>query len=256
MNDLGSGVVVTRIGNSCVLLQFGAVNVLTDPWFTEHWYIHRDEPLGMTIEELPPLDAIVVSHPFVNHWDRRALRRLPDKGSTKVFVPTARMAGQARSLGFTQATRLEWGQSAELGDEVRVEAVEAQRTALGRNNNYVLSGAGVRVFFGGEANETAPLVDYGRTQPPVDVALLPVNGLCVPVVGRIVMGPAEAVAGAHALGGRILVPIHDAHADEWPWKFIQRTGTAADAERLAAAQPSAPDVLNLPTGRPWRLSVA
>ena len=83
---------VTRIANSCALLDFDGDVVLTDPYFTERWHLHRGEPLGMTIGELPRLTAIVASHFFPNHWDTRGLAQFANKAGTPVFVPTDRMA--------------------------------------------------------------------------------------------------------------------------------------------------------------------
>src|ERR1041384_7319645 len=99
-------IAVTRVVNSCVLLELDGHAVLTDPWFTERWWLRRGEPLGLGISELPPLAAIVVTNLATNHWDLRGLRALPAKEATPVYVPTAGMARRARALGFTRAEPL------------------------------------------------------------------------------------------------------------------------------------------------------
>ena len=76
---MSAALTVTRIANSCALLDFDGDIVLTDPYFTERWHLHRGEPLGMTIGELPRLSAIVVSHFFPNHWDTRGLAQFANK---------------------------------------------------------------------------------------------------------------------------------------------------------------------------------
>jgi L-ascorbate metabolism protein UlaG (beta-lactamase superfamily) len=97
------------------------------------------------------------------------------------------------------------------------------------------SGA-TRVFFGGEIRDVALLRRYAAEHPPVDVALLPTNGL-KPLLGPpLVMGPAEAVSGATALGATVLVPVHDAHARDPLSLFFRRHGAARDAPALAPAQ--------------------
>jgi DNA-binding PadR family transcriptional regulator len=62
---------ITRVANACVVVELDGHTVLTDPWFTERWYLRRGEPLGMTVAELPPLTAIVATSFAVNHWDFR-----------------------------------------------------------------------------------------------------------------------------------------------------------------------------------------
>jgi L-ascorbate metabolism protein UlaG (beta-lactamase superfamily) len=245
------GVRVTRIVNACVLVELDGVAVLTDPWFTERWHFHWGEELGMTVAELPPLAGILVSNSFLNHWDVRALRSYASKASTPVLVPGARMVRQARAAGFPHAERVGWGETRQLTPALGVDVVEAHTGPLGRTNSYVLTGPAGRVLIGGEARTLAPLQAYASEHEPVDVALLPVNGLTVPGGRRIVMNPVEAVAGAGAVGARVLVPIHDAMAPDPLWALVRRRGTAADAVAHARSIPDAPEVVVLPTGQTW-----
>lgn len=77
------------------------------------------------------------------------------------------------------------------------------------------------------------------------------NGLR-PLLGPpIVMGPEQAVAGAKALGARVLVPVHDAVGDEPFARVLRRGGSGASARELVRADPTAPRVVCLPTGRRW-----
>ncbi|TMR94799.1 MBL fold metallo-hydrolase [Nonomuraea basaltis] len=240
-------IAVTRVVNSCVLLELDGHPVLTDPWFTERWWLRRGEPLGLRIADLPPLAAVVVTNPATNHWDLRALRMLPDK-DIPVYVPIPHMARQARALGFRRAERLRWGQTRQIAPGVEMRVVPAGRTLMWPNNAYVFGAAGTRVFFGGEIAEVGPLERYRAEHQAVDLALLPVNGLR-PVFGpRLVMDPARAVAGASVLGAEVLVPVHDAHGHDPLSVLFRPSGTAADAVALAG-----PDVrvVDLPPGERW-----
>lgn len=240
-------VAVTRVNNSCVLLEMDGHAVLTDPWFIERWWLRRGEPLGLQVEDLPPLTAVVVTNIATNHWDLRALRLLPAKASTPLYVPTVGMARQARGLGFARAERLRWGESRELAPGLRLQVVPAGRTAIFPNNAYVFDTAAGRVFFGGEIADADGL----ERHRPVDLALLPVNGLRSPIGQRLVMGPAEAVAGSAALGAPVLVPIHDAHGHDPFSRLFRPGGTAADAVRLAGPELV---VADLPPGKRWELN--
>ncbi|MET7330766.1 MBL fold metallo-hydrolase [Nonomuraea sp. NPDC005650] len=244
-------VAMTRVVNSCVLLELDGHAVLTDPWFTERWWLRRGEPLGLRVPDLPPLTAIVVTNVATNHWDLRALRRFPAKDDTPLYVPARGMARRARALGFRRAERLTWGRTLDLAPGLSMTVVPSGRTAVWPNNAYVFTTAGGRVvFFGGEMGEVAPLERYRAGRPPVDLALLPVNGLRSPLGPRLVMGPGEAVAGASALGAKVLVPIHDAHGDDPLSRLFRPTGTASDAVALAGPELR---VTNLPTGERWEL---
>jgi L-ascorbate metabolism protein UlaG (beta-lactamase superfamily) len=249
MTDLS--IAVTRVVNSCVLLELDGHFVLTDPWFTERWWLRRGEPLGLRISDLPPLTAIVVTNLATNHWDLRALRIAPGKSSIPLYVPTAGMARRARALGFRYAERLRWGQTREIAPGLSVHVVASGRTLVWPNNAYVFSVAGGRVFFGGEMGEVAPLERHRAGHPPVDLALLPVNGLQPRFGPRLVMDPARAVAGARALGAGTLVPVHDAHGHDPLSRLFRTNGTASDALALAGPELR---VVDLPTGKRWELA--
>jgi len=241
---------ITRIANSCALLDFDGDVVLTDPYFTERWHLHRGEPLGMTIDELPALAAIVVSHFFPNHWDTRGLSWYRGRRDTPVFVASERMVRSAARIGFERVVLAEWGTTHRITDRLRLEVVEAHHSPGGNVNNYVLTSGTASVFFGGEARDVAPLRAYRAHHHPVDVALLPVNGLHVPLTGpKLVMGSHDALAGARVLGARSFVPIHDAHGHDLVWGFLQRDGSAQTARD--DARPGDPDVVCLATGVPW-----
>ena len=229
--------------------------MLTDPYFTERWHLHRGEPLGMTIGELPRLSAIVVGHSFPNHWDTRAVSQFARKTETPMFVPTERVAKSARELGFERVTLAAWGERHALTDRLQLEVVEAHRAPGGHVNNYVLVTDTASVFFGGEARDLDPLRAYAGTHDAVDVAMLPVNGLHVPVTGpQIVMNSDESLEGARILGARTFIPVHDAYGRDPLWAFLRRGGSAEDAVRAATADD--PDVVNLPTGVAWSVETA
>src|SRR5688572_6792924 len=126
---------ITRIVNSTTLIEFGGLRILTDPWFTERWHVHRGEPLGMTAADLPTLDAVLGSNPFVNHWDRRGLRQIADK-SALVVTPNRRMARIAAAAGFRRHVVLGAGESTVLGD-LTIEAFSGGGPGP-RTNVYVL----------------------------------------------------------------------------------------------------------------------
>lgn len=253
MNEGTTRLAVTRVANSCVLLEIGRHRILTDPFFTERWHVRRGEPLGMTVGELPQLTAIVASHAYPNHWDLRGLRDYAYKADTPVYTSTRRMARQAQRLGYAHAAQLKWGDSADPAAGLRIEAASAGRTVGVPANAYVIDACGdtdngLRVYFGGEIRDIAHVERYRRTHPAVDIALLPVNGLR-PLLGPpIVMGPAQAVAATAALGAAVLVPVHDAQGDEIFSRVLRRHGTGADAEALARTNPAGPRVVCLPTG--------
>jgi L-ascorbate metabolism protein UlaG (beta-lactamase superfamily) len=156
------------------------------------------------------------------------------------------MARVARAAGFPHTVRLTAGVSTVVGP-LRVDAFSGGGFGP-RTNIYVLSTGDRRVLFGGEAGDIGAIRSWTAAHGPVDVALLPVNGLAV--LGRaLVMSAAEAVAAADAAGAHTLYAIHDAHHGDLVWSFIRRRSTAADC--LPVRDRIAPHlrVVDVPTGR-------
>jgi L-ascorbate metabolism protein UlaG (beta-lactamase superfamily) len=243
---------VIRVANSCTLIEIAGHKILTDPWFTERWYLRRGEPLGMRIEDVPPVDAIVATSFAANHWDLRALRRYRHKQTTPVYTATEFMARKARALGYPLAERLPWGSVREPAPGLEIEAAPAGKLMRWHHNAYVLTASEHRVYFGGEIRDVDLLRKYRWDKPEVDVALLPTNGLA-PILGPpLVMGHQEAIDGATVLGAKALVAVHDAHAHDPMSLVFRRHGSAAEAQDLVKVQSPSLEVVVLPPGQTWK----
>lgn len=101
------------IGNATVLIRYAGLAILTDPTFV---HMHERVALGyglhasrltnpaMDIQDLPPLDLIVLSHFHGDHFDQVAVRDL-DKSLPIVTTPEA--VAELGERGFKNAQGLE-----------------------------------------------------------------------------------------------------------------------------------------------------
>ncbi|GIJ45142.1 hypothetical protein Val02_20280 [Virgisporangium aliadipatigenens] len=123
---------LTFVGTATTLLRLGGFTLLTDPNFLHRgqraylgkglWSRRRTEP-ARTPAELPPLDAVVLSHLHGDHFDRIARREL-DRAVP--IVTTGKAAKRLHRWGFDAATPLEPWESttfARGGAQLRVTAV-------------------------------------------------------------------------------------------------------------------------------------
>lgn len=93
----------TWLGHATVLVQIGGVNVLADPVFSDRaspfeWIgPKRVVPLGFSVEELPRIDVVVISHNHYDHLDRASVVALNAQpgGSPLFLVPLGLKIGRA-----------------------------------------------------------------------------------------------------------------------------------------------------------------
>ena len=68
---------VTFIGHSSFLLQIGGKNLLVDPNFARWIFVlKRLRRPGLRLRDLPPIDAVLVSHAHFDHLHRPSLRAI------------------------------------------------------------------------------------------------------------------------------------------------------------------------------------
>ena len=137
---------VTRIAHASVLLDFGNAKVLTDPWFSEKMHYHHGEPLGMSMEQLPKLTAIVASHAHYDHFDIETLKHYPDKAVPFFVGPD--MVDAARAAGFTNVRELRPWEAVSVGPLTITAAPAAHKVP---EITFVIQANGATVYFGGDS---------------------------------------------------------------------------------------------------------
>jgi L-ascorbate metabolism protein UlaG (beta-lactamase superfamily) len=215
-----TGFRVTWLGHSTVLLELDGRRLLTDPVFGE-----RASPLGFAgprrfhpvpapLDELPPLDAVLLSHDHYDHLCRPTMEIL---ARSQVPIVTALGVGaHLERFGFPpqQVTELDWGEAVDVGG-LRLTAVPAQhfsgRGARDRNRtlwaSWVIQSERRKVFFSGDTGLTPQYQATGAAFGPFDLVMLEI-GAYHPSWGGIHLGPANALEALAMLGGGPLLPVH------------------------------------------------
>lgn len=212
---------ITRIVHSCVLIDLGGRRVLTDPWFSEKIGYRFGEESGMTVESLPSLSGVVVSHDHHDHNDMKSFRRYANKRVPMICESKA--AVRAKRAGFENVTVLGEWEEASIGP-LTVTAVPALHGVP--EVGYVLQASGFTVYFAGDTLLTPELSDIADRFPHIDVALLPINGLKI-FGDQVVMNPVDAAQLCEVLRPRVAIPTHYAFtagglADRMFLKYFDR----------------------------------
>ncbi len=214
-----TGLRATWLGHSTVLLEIDGMRVLTDPVFGE-----RASPMSFagprrfhevpaTIDQLPELDLVILSHDHYDHMCTSSIVALAKRG---VLIATALGVGaRLEELGVpaTQITELDWNESFTLRG-LHITATPSQHFSgrgFGDRNktlwaSWVIASDRHRVFFSGDTGLSEQFGAIGAQHGPFDLVLLEI-GAFHPSWGDIHLGPANALTVFEMLGGTLL-PVH------------------------------------------------
>ncbi|HEX2569120.1 MAG TPA: MBL fold metallo-hydrolase [Polyangia bacterium] len=215
-----TGLRVTWLGHSTVLLEIDGRRVLTDPVFGERASPvrfagpKRFHPVPATLGELPPLDAVLLSH---DHFDHLCQSTVEELARTRVPIVTALGVGaylEAFGVDPTRITELDWHEQAEVNG-IRFTATPSQhfsgRGLTSRNltlwASWIIESGRRKIFFSGDTGLTPQFQDVGRRHGPFDLVMLEV-GAFHPAWESIHLGPRNALTAFEMLGGGTLLPVH------------------------------------------------
>jgi len=220
---------VTSIGHATFLIQMDGVNILTDPTWSERcsplsWVgPKRHSAPGISLEDMPIIDVILVSHNHYDHLDLPTLNRLAEKGATRSLVTLGNI-DLVKNAGIPVVDELDWWESVRISPDITITLVPAQhfssRTPWDRNQTlwggFVVSGPSGNVFFAGDTGYGPHFLEIARRFSPIRVAILPISPFRpqrskeLPQAYRnnVHMGPAEAVKAHMDLKAQLSIAAH------------------------------------------------
>ena len=217
----GSGLRTTLVNHSTVLLQQRGSNILTDPIWSERpsplsWAgPRRKRAPGVSWENLPPIDAVLLSHNHYDHLDLPTLRRLAARGESTFIAPMG-VARLLRSENIGPAHELDWGGSMACAG-CTIHCVPAlhfsSRGIFDRNRTlwcgYVIECRERLIYFAGDTAFGPHFAQIRERFGPPHLALLPI-GAYEPrwFMSPVHMAPEEAVRAHEILGAGASIAIH------------------------------------------------
>jgi L-ascorbate metabolism protein UlaG (beta-lactamase superfamily) len=214
---------VTYINHATLLIQQHGLNILTDPVWSERvspfQFIgpKRHHPPGLSMDQLPPIDLILVSHNHYDHLDLDSLAQLAERFPQARVVTGLGNAALISESGFQQIVELDWWQSMPLNPKLTLHAVPAQhwsaRTRADTNNTlwmgFVLESAEGPVLFPGDSGLGPEFKMINERFGPMRFAALPIGAYAPRWFMRDNhMDPDDAVQAHRQLQSQCSMAIH------------------------------------------------
>lgn len=243
-----TGLRVTWLGHSTLLLESDGMRVLTDPVFGDRASpvsfagARRFHEVPARLADLPRLDAVLLSHDHYDHLCRTTVREL-----ARMDVPIVTALGVGARLAAMgvpeeRIVELDWWESHAFHGGLRLTATPSQhfsgRSLTDRNRtlwaSWVIETAERRLFFSGDTGLTEEFREIARRFGPFDLTMLEI-GAWNAAWGDIHLGPENALTAFEWLGGGTLLPVHWATFDLGlhPWEEPAETLTALAEARGA-----------------------
>ena len=260
-----------RLGHSTLLLKMQGVFWLTDPVFSERaspfqWLgPKRFHQAPISIADLPPIKAVILSHDHYDHLDHAAILQLADK--VEHFITPTGVGDRLIAWGIpaNKIQQLGWWQSTQV-QGVELVATPAQhfsgRSLSDRDQtlwaSWTILNQEQRIFFSGDSGYFAGFKEIGDKYGPFDLTLIE-TGAYDKQWPDVHMQPEESLQAHLDLRGKRLLPIHNGTFDlalhAWHEPF-DRIVDLAHQHQVKISTPmmgEAVDIAEAQSGQRWWL---
>ncbi len=260
---------VWRLGHSSLLFKLHDKFWLTDPVFSERsspvqWFgPQRFHTPPVTLDELPPIEAAIISHNHYDHLDHATIMALNER--VKHFITPLGVGATLAAWGVpaSKVQELDWWERTSI-DGIRVVATPAQHfSGRGPGNanrtlwaSWVITGKGFNLFFSGDSGYFDGFKEIGRMFGPFDMAFLE-TGAYDKRWEYVHMLPEQTMQAFRDLDGKWLFPIHNGtfdlamHAWEDPMEQITHLAAAQGASVSTPEMGERIGLLAPRAGRAW-----
>jgi L-ascorbate metabolism protein UlaG (beta-lactamase superfamily) len=268
------GLYITWYGHSSAMIEIEGRRVLVDPVWSDRCSPSRfagpkrlHEP-PVALRELPPLDAVLISHDHYDHLDMESIRNLVDLQAAPFLVPLGVGAHLERwGVPPTRIIELDWDERAGVAgiEFIATPARHFSGRGFSRDEtlwaSWVIAGPNRKVFYSGDTGYFPGFARIGEEHGPFDVTLVQI-GAYNEAWPDIHMFPEDGVATHVDVRGGLMIPVHWATFNlalhDWP-EPADRTWREAKARdvRLAVPRPGERvDVDNPPAVDGWWQQIA
>ncbi|KAB2890814.1 MAG: MBL fold metallo-hydrolase [Desulfobulbaceae bacterium] len=258
--------IVVWLGHSSWFIQLDGKRIVIDPILSDYAapfpFMNRAfaGTSVYTPEDMPEIDALLISHDHWDHLDYPTVKALRPK--VKQVICPLGVGAYFEHWGFPtkMISEEDWGDTVEIGKDFTVHLLPARHYSgrLFTKNKTLWAGFALvtshrRIFFSGDSGHGPHFSDIGQAFNGFDLVLLDC-GQYDPRWSYIHMTPEEAVTAAQDLGAKTLIPAHIGRFTiaNHPWdEPFQRLTVASESTsfRLVIPQIGEPVALDNPSSQ-------
>ncbi|WP_218110356.1 MBL fold metallo-hydrolase [Oligoflexus tunisiensis] len=238
--DSAPGLRTTWLGHSTLIVEIEGQRLLIDPVWgeraspvsfagPERWY-----PSPLPFDELPEIDAVLISHDHYDHLDYPTVLKLIPRGARWIVPLGVGAHLEAWGVPAAQIVELDWWGSTELSG-LTITATPARHfSGRGLRQDqtlwcgFALTGVQRRVYYSGDTALFDDLATIGERLGPFDLTMIEV-GAYDRRWTDVHLGPEQAVRAHQLVKGNILLPVH------WGLFSLGFHGWTEPMERVLAA---------------------
>jgi L-ascorbate metabolism protein UlaG (beta-lactamase superfamily) len=213
---------VTMVNHATLLIQTEGLNILTDPMWSYRAspfsFVgpHRYRNPGIRFEDLPPIDAVIVSHNHYDHMDIPTLLRLNGEWNPKILVPLGNKA-YLSDRGIANVEEVDWWEKREVKSGITISSVPAQhfsaRALSDRNTTlwggFMIEAPSGKIYFAGDTGYGPFIEKISERWDGVRLALVPIGAFNPRFfMGPVHVDPDEALRLAEHLKAKTVIPMH------------------------------------------------
>jgi L-ascorbate metabolism protein UlaG (beta-lactamase superfamily) len=238
---------ITRIVHGSVVIDFRETRILLDPWYAPSPPLGPSETIGISLENLPPLRGILITHKHDDHFDAETLRDFPNKALR--VVARRGLGAEIRAMGYEDVVEIEDWEQSQIGSVI-ITAVPARHNVP--ENGYVLQANSQTLYVAGDTRfDEGMFREIVARYPKIDVALMPVGGMRI-FGRRLDMTPDEAADAFEIVRPVHVIPFHYGMTGPFPFfmgpsspekKFLDAVRARNEADGSA--------VVTLDPGESW-----
>lgn len=207
-------------GHSTFMVNLHGNIILVDPIISNYaspvfFLMTRFQKSPFTLDELPPIDYILISHDHYDHLDMPTIKYFTNKKQTKFIVPLG-VGSHLRGWGVenNRIEELDWWDISKRG-EIEFIATPAQhfsgRSLNDRNSTlwagWIIKSDKKRIFFSGDSGYDSHFKDIGDKYGPFDLVLLD-NGQYNPAWQEVHLLPEQGIKAFQEVKGDVFLPVH------------------------------------------------